>query len=191
MEGRSEGENVMRRSPIRHEVGSYRRKDGTHVRSYDRGSGKKLQRSRRVVGISTKKPVRVGIVGYSLGKFDKKKALSFLREAFDELERNYGENVVIVSGLTDLGVPALAYREAVKRRWRTSGIACVKAEKYDTFDVDEKIIVGKEWGDESQTFIDSIDLMIRIGGGKQSYKEIKTAASLGLPTKEYELAELK
>lgn len=50
MEGRSEGENAMRRSPIRHEVGSYRRKDGTHVRSYDRGSGKRSRRSRRVVG---------------------------------------------------------------------------------------------------------------------------------------------
>lgn len=185
---------MKRKSPIRHKVRSHIRR-GEPIKTFYRGKGTQsptinIAKS-KVVGASPKEPVRVGVVGYSARKFDKKKGLGFLREAFDEIERKYGKNIMIVSGLTDLGVPALAYREAVKRGWKTSGIACAKAEKYDTFDVDEKIIVGKEWGDESQTFIDSIDLMIRIGGGKQSHKETKIAASQGLPTREYELEESK
>ncbi len=185
---------MKRKSPIRHKVKAHTRM-GKCIKAFYRGKGIQSLKinivKSKVVRTFFKKPICVGIVGYSARKFDKKKALGFLREAFDELRRKHGKNVMIVSGLTDLGIPALAYREAVKRGWKTSGIACVKAEKYDIFDVDEKIIVGKEWGDESQTFIDSIDQLIRIGGGKQSLKETKIAASQGLPTREYELEELK
>lgn len=86
-----------------------------------------------------------------------------------------------------MGIPALAYREAVKKGWKTVGIACEKAKEYDLFDVDEKHIVGKEWGDESESFLDMIDMMIKVGGGKQSKEEAEKAKKMGKLVFEYEL----
>src|SRR5690348_7922287 len=46
----------------------------------------------------------------------------------------------------------------------TCACACVRAE------CDDVVIVGDAWGDESATFLRSIDLMVKIGGGAQSVK---------------------
>ncbi len=68
-----------------------------------------------------------------------------LREAYDLIEDKYPEiSKTIVSGLTGKEIPALAYREAVSRNWRTVGIACSKAKKLDCFQVDERIITGEK-----------------------------------------------
>lgn len=77
----------------------------------------------------------------------------------------------ICSGLTDLGIPALAYKFAKRLGLRTIGIACSKATEHSCFPVDEKIIVGDDWGAESETFLKKIDALVRIGGGKQSETE--------------------
>lgn len=89
--------------------------------------------------------------------------------------------------MTNIGIPALAYQEAIKRNWKTIGIACTKASEYDLFPVDKKIIIGNEWGDESETFIDSIDILIRIGGGKQSLKETEIFKTLNKLVIEFDL----
>ena len=67
------------------------------------------------------------------------------------------------------------------------GIACEKAKEYDLFPVDKKIIVGKEWGDESETLLNNIDVLVRIGGGKQSLREVKQFQETGKPVIEHEL----
>jgi hypothetical protein len=89
--------------------------------------------------------------------------------------------------LTDIGVPAIAYRESVKRGWKTIGIACEKANEYKQFSCDQKIIIGKEWGDESDEFISMIDILVKIGGGKQSTEECKKAKAKGIKVIEYDL----
>ncbi len=89
-----------------------------------------------------------------------------------------------------MGIPALAYREAVKRGWRTVGVACAKAKDYDLFEVDEKHIVGEEWGDESERFLDMIDMMVKVGGGKQSKEEAEKAKKMGKLVFEYDLEQL-
>lgn len=132
--------------------------------------------------------IRIGVVGYSAQKFDEIEAARFLREAYDNIDSCYtGRSKAVVSGLTDLGIPALAYRGAKERGWRTVGIACPKAGEYTCFPVDEKIIIGSEWGDESQTFLNSIDVLVRVGGGKQAMRETAEFRGKGKPVIEYDL----
>ena len=131
----------------------------------------------------------VGVVGYSDKKFDKTKAKELIKEAFDKIDDS--KNIKIVSGLTALGIPLLAYEEAVKREWKTIGVACEKAKEFDLFPVDETKIVGKDWGDESETFLKMLDCIIRIGGGKQSMEEVKQAKKMGIKVIEYDLEEEK
>jgi hypothetical protein len=115
----------------------------------------------------------IGVVGYSSGKFNEKQARLLV-----ELTLSYvvsqRPGSKIVSGLTDLGIPKLAYEFAQRNGLETVGVACSKAEEYDCFPVDEKIIVGDEWGDESNTFLTMCDVLIRVGGGKQSLEEVET-----------------
>jgi hypothetical protein len=132
--------------------------------------------------------LRIGIVG-SEQNFNKSEAHEMILEAFDKLDLQYpARKKVIVSGLTDLGIPALAYREATKRNWGTMGVACSKAKEYDCFPVDKKIIEGSEWGDESSVFLDSIEVLVRIGGGKQSLKETSEAKARGKQVMEGDLS---
>ncbi len=133
--------------------------------------------------------VHIGVVGYSLQHFNEEKAAAIIGAAFDELDMLYvGKIKVVVSGLTNMGIPSLAYQEAVSRGWRTVGIACEKANQYKLFPVDKQIIVGKKWGDESPTFLNSIDVLIRVGGGEDSIKEVNAFKQMGKPVYEYELA---
>lgn len=119
--------------------------------------------------------MRIGIVGYSSGKFDEEKAKILLQIGFDYLETiSEFDELEVVSGLTNVGIPGLAYEIAASMGVRTVGIACSKAGEYPCFPVDEEIIVGSEWGDESETFIDYIDCLIRVGGGEQSLKEVSS-----------------
>lgn len=133
---------------------------------------------------------RIGVVGFSGGKFNEEIAEVLLEIAIkvvEEYEMKDDKDAVIVSGLTDLGVHGMAYRIAEKKGWRTKGIACEKASEFPCFDVDEKQIVGKEWGDESETFLNSIDILIRVGGGGQSFAEAKKAKEKGIKVYEYDL----
>ena len=137
--------------------------------------------------------IKVGVVGYSAKKFDVEKAKSLISEAFNEIEKNISnvKNFDCVSGLTNVGIPALAYKEAKDRGWKTTGIACKKAIEYEQFDVDNKIIVGENWGDESETFLSNIDVLVKVGGGEQSKNEFKIAKEKGIPCLEYDLELIK
>lgn len=115
-------------------------------------------------------PHRIGVIGYSGQKFDKYKAQAILQEALS-LRALVNQNCALVSGYTDLGIPAIAYRVADQLGMITVGIACEKANDNPRYPVDKVIIVGKEWGDESPTFLKSIDELIKVGGGKQSIAE--------------------
>jgi hypothetical protein len=132
----------------------------------------------------------VGVIGFSPTKFDETKAKEYLKEAFDLIEGVLVGTVsqyVCVSGLTNIGVPKLAYEEAHSRGWQTWGIACSKANEFELYPVNHKIIVGDNWGDESQTFLDNIDVLIRVGGSEQSKEEVEKFKKMGGPYYEYEL----
>ena len=114
----------------------------------------------------------IGFIGYSSTQFNAKMAKNIIERVFDSILSNYDNTEIeIVSGLTNVGIPAIVYDTASNLDIKTVGIACNLAKDYECFPVDEKIIVGTEWGDESKTFINRIDLLVKIGGGKQSDKE--------------------
>ena len=133
--------------------------------------------------------IKIGVVGYSMQKFDKEKAIKYLKQVFDLIEKQHPDGrKTVVSGLIDLGIPALAYREAVKRNWKVEGIACSKALDYVWFPVSDVIIKGDNWGDESEMFLNSISILVRIGGGEQSMRETEMAKNMrDIDILEYEL----
>ena len=118
-------------------------------------------------------------------------AQGLIEQAFDWIADLYKDRkYAVVSGLTDIGISALAYREASKRGWKTVGVACSKAEQYGCYACDEKHIVGDNWGDESATFLGMLDAFVRVGGGKQSFTETKAAKDKNLTVVEYDLEAL-
>lgn len=137
--------------------------------------------------------MRIGFVGYSTQKFDEKAAEDLFFEALEEIGDLIGEaseEIVFVSGLTNLGVPKLVYELSAlvfEGHAKTMGIACKKAFDYEQFPCDRVIIVGENWGDESMTFLAAIDVLIRIGGGEQSKAECAKARELGIRVVEREL----
>lgn len=137
--------------------------------------------------------LKVGIVGYSKQKFDKGEAEAILRKVFVNLHhirKKYELNdfaIEIVSGLTHMGIPGIAYDLAEEFGFKTVGIACNKANYYLCYPVDKTIIVGTNWGEESKTFMNYIDHLIRVGGGSQSHNEVQMARELGKSVEEYEL----
>ena len=135
----------------------------------------------------------IGVVGYSDDKvFDHNIAKALLAIAFDIVEADLPDKEYeLISGLTNMGVPKLAYEMAEKRGWKTVGLSAKEAQEYDCYPVDEEIIVGENFGDESEEFIKSIDCLIRIGGGKQSMEETEWAKEEKLPVYEYDLPEKK
>jgi hypothetical protein len=142
--------------------------------------------------------MRVGVVGYSAQKFDNDEAIGLLNQALSEAvslclskdlyQVDWKEEITIVSGLTDLGIPAIAYEFAMVNGAPTMGIACAKAKEYECFPCDRVHIVGENWGDESESFLAAIDVLIRIGGGKQSLAECDRAKDLGIAVFEKELS---
>ncbi|WP_196885065.1 hypothetical protein [Aureivirga sp. CE67] len=116
--------------------------------------------------------IKIGIVGYSTNDFDVEKAKSFLDEIFKQIQKEYFE-VEIVSGFTNTGVPKIAYELAKEYSFKTIGFSAKQAYDYETFPVDEVIIIGKNFGEESVDFIKYIDRIIRAGGRKQSFAEVQ------------------
>ena len=134
---------------------------------------------------------KIGVVGYSDDKiFNHDIAKALLAIVFDIIDKEY-RDIEIVSGLTNMGVPKLAYEMADKRGWKTVGLSAKEAKEYDCYDVDEEIIVGEKFGSESVEFINYINCLIRIGGGEQSMKETEMAKEKDIPVYEYDLPEKK
>jgi hypothetical protein len=120
--------------------------------------------------------LRIGVVGFSRSQFDHDEARAKLRECVDSILARAGvapADAELVSGLTNQGVPRLAYELAAALGMRTVGVSARQALRVraGVFPVDERVIVGARFGDESAAFLARIDVLIRIGGGPQSRRE--------------------
>lgn len=119
--------------------------------------------------------MKIGIVGFSAPHFDKETARILLETKLQEIISGLDRNKIeIVSGYTNTGVPKIAYKIADSLGLTTVGFSAKKALKVGSgvYPVDKKFIVGKKFGDESEAFVTYIDILIRIGGGKQSRREV-------------------
>jgi hypothetical protein len=133
-------------------------------------------------------PIKVGVVGFSDESYiDKdhgdKTVTAYLEQGIKDLGLET-DNIIIVSGLTNLGVPRIAYQYATKNGIKTVGYSAMEAKEYDCYPVDEEIIVGDRFGSESKSFLNYIDCLIKIGGGPQSISEY---SSFKKPKVEYSL----
>ena len=120
--------------------------------------------------------MRIGIVGFSSPHFDQETAQVLLRTKLQEIISGIDKkDIEIVSGYTNTGIPKIAYEIADNIGLKTVGFSAKKALKVGSglYPVDKKIIFGKNFGDESQAFVNYIDILLRIGGGKQSRKEVE------------------
>lgn len=136
--------------------------------------------------------LKIGVVGYSETKFNPKQAKKLVKDGIDELvKRHKPTHVDIVSGHTNLGIPAIAYEYALEKKYQTTGVSCKEANEYEVFPVDTIINVGDDFGDESETFLRHIDCLLRVGGGEQSLDETKAFKKLkpDAIVIEYELEE--
>lgn len=143
--------------------------------------------------IHDKQPLKIGVVGFSSGKFNEITALTCLKRAFTTICNSYKDyaDFIVVSGYTAMGIPLLAYEEATARGWKTKGIACEKAKEYEVYPCDEVVIFGQDWGDESSIFLNDIDILVRVGGGEQSMEETAQAYEKQIPVIEFDLEEIK
>lgn len=135
-----------------------------------------------------KDKIRIGIVGYCSKYFDKKDAKAKIEKIIKKIAKNK-LRISIVSGLTNIGIMAIAYKIADENNYETVGYACKKALEMELFNVDKKHIIGDRWGDESEDFINNIDVLIKAGGGEQSEKELEMAKKLGIETYECDVKE--
>jgi hypothetical protein len=123
--------------------------------------------------------VKIGIVGHSSDNIDEALGSRLLDRMISAMTKHNinckDSHIEIVSGLTNIGVPKLAYKIADKLKYIKVGISAEQAYevKCGVYPVDKEIIVGQKFGDESSVFIEYIDCLVRVGGGKQSANEVR------------------
>jgi orotate phosphoribosyltransferase-like protein len=119
--------------------------------------------------------IKIGVVGFSRNQFDKTAATQKLKTIISRLIGEKGaQSFELVSGYTASGVPKIAYLIADELGIETVGFSANQALKVKNgvYPVKKVILIGERFGDESQKFIEYIDILIRIGGGKQSRDEV-------------------
>jgi len=143
----------------------------------------------------------VGLVGFSDLEADQvEESRMFIETVFRALLKRYPNNQInLISGLTDYGIPSLGYSTAkalniVNRniQWKLIGIAPAVAEAKDDpcqiFPVDEKHIKGEKWGEDSEFFVNSVKhILIKVGGGYQANHEADELRKRGVIIIEYKL----
>lgn len=107
--------------------------------------------------------------------FDPDVARALIRDQLLRIhEDNTARVIEVVAGLTNIGIPRLAYEEAAKLGMITVGFAPDESLNYPHHHVDKIVYQGEGWGDESAAFLDYCDMLIKVGGGEQSEAEFKT-----------------
>lgn len=123
-----------------------------------------------------KTSLKIGVVGFSRNQFDQEEATNKLHDMIKQIIENYPDREFeIVSGLTNMGVPRLAYLLADQLGIYTTGFSAKQAFSVyaGIYPVKQQIIVGDKFGDESEEFVRYIEVLVRVGGGAQSRHEVE------------------
>ncbi len=143
-----------------------------------------------------KQTIKYGVVGFSRNQFDKKAAYQILNEVFQQIQTKHPHKTIeIVSGYTNSGVPKIAYELSDKYGFISVGFSAKQALKVRSgvYPVKKVILKGDKFGDESEDFVQYIDALIRVGGGKQSrhetalFKQLHFGKPLHTILKEFEV----
>jgi len=143
-----------------------------------------------------KQTIKYGVVGFSRNQFDQESARQILDKVFQQIKEKHPDKIIeIVSGYTNSGVPKIAYELSEQFGFVTVGFSAKQALKVRSgvYDVKKIILKGEKFGDESEDFVNYIDALIRVGGGKQSrhetelFKKLNAAKPLDSILKEFEV----
>ncbi|MEM9691338.1 MAG: hypothetical protein AAGA56_02230 [Myxococcota bacterium] len=104
-----------------------------------------------------------------------------LRAWFARKRPEENRTIWCVSGATDLGVPAIAYRVADELGLRCVGVTPAAAMSHPLARLDYLVPIGKRFGDESRVFVELCDELWMFGGGPQSESEVRLATQMGKP----------
>ena len=128
----------------------------------------------------------IGVTGFSTDRdIDWSKARKALRKLFTTIKQSdaNGKQVAISSGATNYGVVAVAYQVCHELNMKCIGVASGKpfvdkTLKLSSF-LDRSWFIGNNWGDESPVFLQTLDVMVALGGGNQATREVASAAKSG------------
>lgn len=138
----------------------------------------------------------IGVVGFSQNQFDKAMARAIIRTYYEKLADEHNDKIIeIVSGYTNMGVPKIAYELADEFGFVTVGFSAKQALRVRAglYPVKKQILHGERFGDESQAFVQYINRLLRVGGGKQSrsetqlFKDINRGRDLSQLLEEHEI----
>jgi hypothetical protein len=146
----------------------------------------------KAAGARALRSFRVGVVGFSAQPFDEALARAWMAEALDALAALAPDPaargaLTLVTGLTDVGMNAIAHRLARERGHALASVSSLAALEWPCFGVERAHLVGERWGEESEAFVGSLDAFLRVGGGPQSVREEAMARARGLPTWAFDL----
>jgi hypothetical protein len=102
----------------------------------------------------------------------------------EELERvhvRYSERLIVATGATNTGVLQLTYTICREKNIPTFSVAPDCALNYEIGSLDYILPHGREFGNESDLFVQFCDEFILLGGGKQSHREIVAAHRAAKP----------
>lgn len=137
--------------------------------------------------------VKVGFCGYSNEAMIHPQQEFFVKTLLARIKATHGDNVIIIGGYTNEGINRILYDLCKNPKYQLNmkigGVTCSLSKNYPCWESPDylKVVDGNTWGIESQTFIDTIDYLIRVDGGIQSHKEIEMAKLAGVKLIEYQL----
>lgn len=137
----------------------------------------------------TKNVIKVGVTGFVHGYADKVQIWNAVSRGLQQIKKDTNaDELLVISGLTDQGVPQAAYYIARQNGWNIGGIApaCALNQKIFPLNEDGDIgrIVGRRWGDECEAFVDECDHLLLVGGGKQALDMVEIAKRDDIPVHE-------
>jgi hypothetical protein len=108
-------------------------------------------------------------------------ARTALTEELQRVHGLHGERLVVSTGATNTGVLQLTYDICREKNFPTFSVAPDCALNYEVGPLDYVLPYGREFGDESDLFVQLCDEFILLGGGKQSHREILAAYRAAKP----------
>ncbi|MDD5456229.1 MAG: hypothetical protein PHV30_04265 [Candidatus Margulisbacteria bacterium] len=123
--------------------------------------------------------LRLGFAGNSGRKTDVGRHKLILSSLMLNTNPKYHDLLENVSGMTAIGGVKSFYEVSNEMNISSSGIMSSKGIGYKLANTQRMIVWGSEWGSESEVFLQSIDILLILGGGGQTATEAALALSKG------------